>query len=245
MKKTHARNVQQNSILKTAMGLVALVSLSACLETTGLSKVDTSTVFQSYTLAYEEDAQGFNATAQFTVGGALGTSLELDSGSYIRIGGVDMGRESFFGTRYVRKWAAAPTSGNYTFEWQDKEGRVYTNPANYKAFQITQGLTTVSLTGPTLVGVAGVTQADGGDFRMRISQSNGNGSSYSSFMGRWKSAGVIEFIPYASSGTYLSQGSAKVNIALENRGQVKQGTSQGGSLSTEHVSKSYWVTIIQ
>lgn len=229
--------------LRTLIGAgIALAGLTACLETTGLGKVDTSVVYQGLSLEYSDDRSGFEATAQFTVGGALGTSLALDSGSYVNVDGVALSTESFFGTRYKRSWAASAAAGAHTFEWRDKDGKIYTNTASYKPLNVTQMPVTFSLQSGGSVTISGISASDGGDIRLEVSQSSGSGYSMTSWTGQWTGTNTVTFKPWNGSG-HLGAGSAQVRVIWSKSTALSQATAQGGLMTVRHSSRSTWVTL--
>ena len=227
------------STLLIAASLTLSTLLTGCLETTSSDNVKPEAVYQSYSVTYNPARDLISASASFTVGGPLGTSLSLKSPSRVSFNGLAMRESNILGTSYSAS-TAGPLSPTHSFLWVDQNGKSYTNSITIQTFAIAHRDVSWNVTGPTTIHISGPS-AQSDTFYASLEQ----GQKYESLEVSALDSSRLSLRIYDLARSQLTSGTAWLKIQRKRYAPLSESTAGGGGISATYEIGPIEVQIIR
>lgn len=235
------------------LGLVLFVSAftSGCADISS-SQVSPSAIYSSYGAHYDEASNKIRFSATYTVGGALGTYVQLDSKSSVTLDGnsMTMSRDIFdqIFYEYDLSPATQALAQSHQFVYTDDSGRAYINTVSMPGLVVFQ---------PNQNTNASIGSSSSGFAVSWVLADTTSGSLGANdqieFQIQGAQKGILRSIsPGGASGQiYISAaelqsvglGTASMSICHQTSSGSIQGTSEGGDISLTTCSTPLYITI--
>lgn len=214
--------------------LAGLFLLTACsVDTVGSSDVNPNAIHQDYSVNYREESNTSSISAQFRVGGASGTTVELEPPSSLFVNGKTLKKNSFFGASY--SLSQAGFIGSASFEFTDEVGRRYMNAANLVPVQININPMPIMLGTNYYIPVTTYPLAAGDSLHAIIEQEFvENGISRFVYINGQYEKNYSRFVFTVYDTSRLRNGIARLTISRSQRSALSDTTPRGGGEISSH-----------
>lgn len=226
------------------LGISAMVLLGALAqgcEVVDSSQVSSSTVFADYSANYSEETGTIGYSAHFSVGGPMGTSLELDQNSSVLFDGNSMSedREILFNdVYYVGNYPGTYQDAlrNHEFTFRDQSGNLFKNDFSFPVLvEVAGGISSASLNGFSVSWVASGAMDPNDTVTAVLTRSDGTGAKATAYPSGAQN-GTLTF--QAQDLQQLGSTQVQLNICHEHDTSSIQGDSSGGYLAVSSCSRS-------
>lgn len=219
---------------------------TGCIETTTSDLVSPASIYQGYSVSYDEDGSALEATAQFTVGGSWGTTVELRSPSTIEFNGRSLKRENFLGTSYRTEWTGQPFQALHRFEWTDQEGRVYLNSVSITPIRVSSSPSSLQKSSRYVVSTAGEPLTRDDQLALHITGESATGTLVATVDGKRDGDYRATFdLGAHPSAQKLLPGRAKLKLIRSRIRSLQRATPEGGSIRAEYITRAIQVEVLE
>lgn len=224
--------------------IVVFIIFSGCAsnEIGNSGDVKQSTIYQNYTIRYDEADNETTVTATFRFAGSNGTTLVLSKPSTITLNGDTMRllQGEMAGAYYLAAWSKPLENGKMCeFVFTDTEGKKYTNTTKFNALLVGAIPTEIQTGMPLEIPIVTAPLTYGESIRVSLKDT----AQTETFITEKLTQPGKLLIP----ATVMAKLKGKVTIEMKRffNIQLKEATAEGGNMVFEYTLKPREVTVVQ